>query len=343
MRHIFLICLLLLAPLSRSAQAQNADSGYVRVPFNLTLVPGIGIGDMMADAAGMRVINVVSFNILAGQADRLEGVEFGGIWNGIREDVFGVQYAGVANTVGGNVQGVQFAGVANIAQGTLSGAQFAGVANVVHGDAAAIQSAGVVNVVKGTMTGIQFSGVVNVARDARGVQFGVVNVAETNTGVPIGLVSYVRDYGLRYDLWVDEMGVTQVAVRSGNRKVANYFGVASRTTGSSEEGRFGIVAGLGYEQPLSPRSFLMVDGMSTSLLSDNLDEDTNLLVRLRLAAGLNLSDHFALFAGPTLNLYLTNEGDAEAFAPYKPLTGFGDEDVNGAMWVGFVAGLRLIP
>lgn len=388
-KPIFFLALLSASCLRPALAQERGEAQYVHVPVNVSFVPGISIGDMMTD--GMedpRVVNGLSLNLFAGYAYRLEGVEFGGIWNGYRESVRGVQYAGVANTNGQDLQGiqfagianvvvgaalgaqfagvtnlvrgattgvqfagvvnaigapstgVQFAGVANLTDGPFTGGQFAGVVNAVRGDVGVIQTAGVVNVVGGALSGVQIAGVVNVARDVTGVQIGLVNVSETNTGVPIGLVSYVGDVGLRFDVWAEETGFVYAAARSGNRRVANFFGVGTRPAGN-EDGRFGIVAGLGYEAPLSRRAFLTVDGLTSNVFSDDFDDGDNLLVRLRLTAGFRPSDYVAVFAGPSLNFFVSDDMDAETFAPYTPLTSFREGDYTGALWAGFSAGLRI--
>jgi hypothetical protein len=180
---------------------------YETRPFQISFVTPLGTNGLESG----RIVNHASFNLLAGYAAGLDGVEFGGFANVEKHDVRGVQFAGFANVVGGdvsagqfagfaNVNGgaargaqfagflnltgdsvlaAQFAGFANIANGSAKGAQFAGFTNITKGSALGPQGAGFANIVKGSVGGPQFAGFLNTAtRDVHGAQFaGFANVA----------------------------------------------------------------------------------------------------------------------------------------------------------------------
>lgn len=219
---------LFLSVLARPAQAQPEanDEEYVRVPVNLSVVPGLSVGESIAD--GRKIINHVAINLLAGRAARLHGIEFGGIWNAYTENVRGVQLGGTVNTVGDTVRGAQLASVLNLAGGSVHGGQFSGVANVADGRARTqfggvvsvagrrtnaqfsgvasvtggsvegVQSGGVASIAGGRVNGVQIGGVVNVAEaPVRGAQIaGVVNIApRVERGVQIGVVNVAREHG----------------------------------------------------------------------------------------------------------------------------------------------------
>jgi hypothetical protein len=191
-----------------SGQVATSDSlPYETRPFQISFVTPLGTNGLESG----RIVNHASFNLLAGYAAGLDGVEFGGFANVEKNDVRGIQFAGFANVVGGdvtagqfagfaNVNGgaargaqfagflnltgdsvlaAQFAGFANIANGSAKGAQFAGFANITKGSALGPQGAGFANIVKGSVGGPQFAGFLNTAtRDVHGAQFaGFANVA----------------------------------------------------------------------------------------------------------------------------------------------------------------------
>lgn len=433
LRYVAFLLLLILSTPSTQAQ-HRADDDYVQVPFNVGLVPGVSLGDLVA-GDDRQVVHNLSFSIFGGRAARLNGFAFAGLWNrydeGARgflfaglyntvademrgfqfgglgnvvgddlhggqfgglgniagEDVRGGQFSGFLNIAGQDVRGGQFAGFMNIAgedgrggqfagfmnitgetmQGAQSagfmniagedggvfqsagfgnvvgqdfhGAQFGGVLNVVGEDVRGAQFAGLFNVVGGHLRGLQASGLFNVAASSEGVQLGLVNVSGENTGVPIGLVSYVQDVRLRYDVWGDETGFLHTALRSGNRRVANYLGVGARPFGD-ETYRWALVAGLGVELPMGDRAFWMLEALQHTLVAEDFGETPGHLSRLRLLAGYRLSDTAALFGGPTFNVFVDEDHDGSDLAPWSVYTYEGD-DVFVRMWPGFTAGLRI--
>ena len=336
--------------------AQPADSTerYVMLPLNISLVPPISMGDAVSGAADVQVINRVSFNIIAGRAARLEGVEFGGVFNAYKESVTGAQFggavnvnggdalaaqfAGLTNIVGGRADGAQFAGLTNINAGSVRGAQFAGLLNINGGDFTGSQFAGLVNINGGRSVGLQ-SGIVNIAPAVSGVQLGVVNISDTNDGVPIGVVSYVRSYGFRYDAWADESGIATVSLRSGSRRVSNHLAFGARVVG--RDFYWGPAVGLGAEFPLSGGRFAAIDLIGYGLFNGDGAEDAVTLSKLRLLFGIQAAGRLSLFAGPTFNVLVgDSEGGTTDLAPWT-VYDYTSEDVFVKLWPGAVVGLRL--
>ena len=91
-----MIILFLLMSATHPATAQDHSDGTepVVLPINISLVPGISIGDAVAKETDRPIVNKVSFNVLAGQAYALEGVEFGSVWNAYTGYVRGAQFGG---------------------------------------------------------------------------------------------------------------------------------------------------------------------------------------------------------------------------------------------------------
>ncbi|MCW5898392.1 MAG: hypothetical protein KIT10_03895 [Flavobacteriales bacterium] len=165
----------LLVPVARMDQAANLDLTERRT-FQLSLIPSVSTNGPLAGT----MVNRFSVNIIGGYAAGVEGVEVGGGFNMLRDDMKGLQVGGLANLVGGHTRGVQIGGAINHSMRSLEGLQLAGLANTVWDTLTGWQVAGGVNVVKRGMSGTQVSGTGNVSLgDLDGVQItGGVNVAQ---------------------------------------------------------------------------------------------------------------------------------------------------------------------
>ncbi|MDX1943329.1 MAG: STN domain-containing protein [Saprospiraceae bacterium] len=126
------------------------------------------IGTNMLQSA--EVTNKLSLNVLWGVNGGVDGVEVGGFFNHIKNDVHGVQVAGFGNTVGGNTVGTQVSGLFNVNKGSVQGVQASGLFNV-SGETDAVQVGGLFNVTRADFAGVQASGLFNVSKGkADGVQ-----------------------------------------------------------------------------------------------------------------------------------------------------------------------------
>jgi len=129
---------------------------YEYPPFQVTFFPPLGTNGMHCG----NVVNKLSFNIIAGYAAGLTGIEIGGFANVEKDFVHGVQIAGFANLVGKDVAGLQIAGFANVAGGYAHGSQISGFANLSK-DHKGLQLAGFSNLAIGNVSGNQISGFSN--------------------------------------------------------------------------------------------------------------------------------------------------------------------------------------
>ena len=176
---IFLI-LLMSTTAPASAQDHSDDTEPIVLPINISLVPGISIGDAVAKETDRPIVNKVSFNVLAGQAYALEGVEFGSVWNAYTGYVRGAQFGGMINTVDGPMRGAQFSGVGNFVGGSVTGFQSAGVVNT-SADVSGIQWSGVLSLARGRVSGLQASGIAGLADGDVDAQFsGLLSLTHAN-------------------------------------------------------------------------------------------------------------------------------------------------------------------
>ncbi len=274
---------------------------------------------------------------LAGLANRttgsVEGVQGGGLLNLAAGSVRGAQLAGLANNAGVHLQGVQAAGLLNLAA-TLHGAQLSGAANVTktgHG----VQLAGVANIVRADFQGAQIS-LVNVSGATRGVQIGLFNKAESLDGLPLGLVSYVREFGLRYDVLADETGTVSTLLRSGNRRFANYIGFSARPDGVSSSAS--AIVGFGITLVDGRRLHHTVDALYQGTVGDH--EPAEQRIQLRALVGFRLLPHINIVAGPTLNLLVDSDAATRLPIPWR-LTSGDRGGFSYTLWPGMALGLRL--
>ncbi len=156
----------------------------------ISILPLIGTNTTMSGVTK----NNISVNVFAGYAGGVDGVEFGGFLNIVREDVKGAQFAGLGNITGGKTRGTQFAGFFNNNRGSITGVQGAGFNNFVMDTIKGVQMAGFNNIVVGRLDGLQAAGFSNIAtKNSDGLQIaGFVNVAvrELNKLQAAGFLNY---------------------------------------------------------------------------------------------------------------------------------------------------------
>lgn len=179
-------------------EARNINI-FRTMPIQVSVIPAVSLNNLNGSAA-----NHFSLNIFGGYSKALKGVEIGGLFNILREDMNGVELAGLANFVGGEVKGIQVsglynhvigasrgfqaAGLLNINHETLEGVQLAGILNHVTKDVAGWQIAGIGNDSWGAVDGFQVAGIYNFTRkDVNQFQIGgIVNHSRNTNGFQLG-------------------------------------------------------------------------------------------------------------------------------------------------------------
>ena len=186
-----------------------------------------------------------SFNLLAGRVGAVTGIEFGGLYNRVENDVTGVQFAGLMNKSSG-VTGVQNGGLANAAN-TVNGAQSAGLTNVAK-DVTGIQFAGIANFAD-SIKGMQFGGIANFTKSVTGMQFSsITNLTEKSKGFQfVGIYNRTNESaGFQFAGIVNVNNKVEGAQFAGitniNNKIegASFGGIFNRT-GSLRGVQFGVV------------------------------------------------------------------------------------------------------
>jgi hypothetical protein len=328
---------------------------------------------------GGSYINHLSINLLAGYNGGLDGVEFGGLLNINHTNASGVQFAGLANITGGHQEGVQMAGLYN-SSSSATGFQSAGLVNRVSGDLAAVQMAGLFNMTSGqvkgsqisglgsvasTVEGLQMSGIINTAREVdgsqisglinttgklKGLQLGVFNFADSvESGVPLGFLSVVRKNGYRkLEIGTGDAFHTQASFKMGVPRFYNIFSLGYQAEVGEQDQILALGYGVGTQFMSRAKSALNLEINSYAFqkdgdLSFSFNKNVNQLAQIRIIYGLELSEGFGFYFGPTFNTLLEwNQQNNEQSVDMAPYTIFDKEFGNHSAegWIGFNVGLR---
>jgi hypothetical protein len=253
--------------------------------------------------------------------------------------VTGAQLAGAVNITGADVRGVQAAGAVNVAGEGICGAQLAGAVNIAGGISRGVQAAGAVNIAE-EFEGAQV-GVVNIAGKGKGLQLGVVNIAD-DIDYPIGLVSIVKNGQFHLNAWASEFAAVNLGIKAGSKSIYNVFAVGVAPAGDST--RVFAALGIGGHIPLD-RFFLDIDGVyySPRMGPEWFEEEgSDLLTGVRVTGGWQVNDYLALTAGPTVNVWVSDDSDGSSI-PFYDLPLFHHEgNTNVRIWPGFTVGLQLL-
>ena len=164
----------LIIPDAQMAYVENFSELQER-KAQVSLLPMIGTNALNSGVTK----NNFSVNLFAGYSGAVDGVEIGGFFNIVREDVKGVQVAGLGNITGGKTKGTQISGFFNNNRGSMYGVQAAGFNNFVMDTIKGVQAAGFNNIIVGRLDGVQAAGFSNIAtNNSDGYQIaGFANVA----------------------------------------------------------------------------------------------------------------------------------------------------------------------
>lgn len=253
-------------------------------------------------------------NLVYGMNGGVDAFELGGVGNYNSHDVRGMQIAGVSNINMEETRGFQFAGVTNTNFGDSTGLIWSGTLNSVFGDTQGVMVS-TINVTTGKMKGFQV-GTVNYAAKSKGIQLGVVNVvSEGADSLPIGLISYVKDGYFAVEASAGEVLYGNVSYKIGVEQFYTIFNVGGSVDDNDPVFSYGI--GWGSLIPLSDQYKLAVEATCNEILYDyDWDDGVNLLNKLDLNCYIAMGDHLSLFAGPSFNVYVTDDEEGKSPAPY---------------------------
>lgn len=344
----------------------NLNNYFNTQPYQFSFTPGLGTKNNL----NSQYVNKFSFNILGGYTAGLNGVEIGGIFNMIQQDMRYVQVAGIYNIVGGEVNGLQIGGIYNyvgsntkgvqigglfntnkgIVQGIqiggiynnvnkMHGIQIAGISNLTKGEARGIQIGGLMNR-SHNFTGIKVSGLVNYSKKVKGLQIGLVNIADTIYGYSIGFVNVAKNGKNSLSVTTSEMQQLQLTYKSGTNGLYSIIEAGTQLT--MDEKMFTIGFGLGTSVRLFPNFNLDNELIPLYVYSGNWEQQ-NIVFRLQSLANFRLYRNLKLIAGPAFNLHYYKINTKQL--GYKSIyeSGYASIDINNKLRfsIGFSVGFSL--
>ena len=276
----------------------------------------------------------------------VEGIQAAGFANVVKGNGKATQLAGLANIMLGEVNGIQAAGFLNFSKQKMQNLQAAGFTNISMDDATGIQLAGFSNIAAGNLDGAQISAFLNVAKKVNGLQLGVINMADTiESGVPIGILSIVKDGFREFEISFSEGLNTQAAFKIGVDQFYNIFAIGAQFLGSEYKWGFGY--GIGTHLVKNENFKTQLEIMSYHINEGEKWTNTyNDLQQVKLSFTKKISEHFNVFAGPTINLMITNNKNDRRqdfksdFAPYEIYSHSG-KNTTLKGWIGLTAGIRI--
>jgi len=249
----------------------------------------------------------------------VDGFQASGFANYAKGASFG-QYTGFANLSTGDVSGVQASGFANLTVGNMKGLQGTGFANLTVGDQYGVQASGFTNIVTGRTKGVQASGFFNYTKKLSGVQLGVFNYADSvENGIPIGVFSYVKNGYLALEIGANESLLGAISIKTGVKRFYNIISIGG--TIRKDRLMWGWGYGIGTQMPIAKKMDLSIEAISYHLNEDSwYSNHINLLNRANLTVSYNITSSFSVYAGPALNVWVTDvdrHGDPYNEAPVK--------------------------
>lgn len=283
-------------------------------------------------------------------------------------DVNGAQLAFGAAVAGGTVRGAQLAFGAAVAGEDLYGAQLAFGAAVAGRDVNGVQLSSGVNSCGRDLTGAQFGsvnicegrnlaqvGFVNIAGTDRFAQLGFVNVADRVAGVQLGFVNIADEsdwsFGFvsiaqrgRFDVCLEasEAPLGALSLKAGTRRVYNVFTLG---WAPGDSARLAAGLGIGLHFP-ADRWFFDVDATVQSVFTGpewfGEGSSFGVLTRLRPTAGFRFARWLAVYAGPNLAAWRSDDEDGSRVPLYDLPLATGAEPYY-RLWPGFTVGLQVSP
>ena len=343
--------------LSLGANLVDETLSGMQLSVGANMAGGDARGSQLAAGANLVGGNMRGFQAAVGAniaGGDLHGAQMAAGGNLVRGELHGLQSASGGNVALGNGHGLQAAAGFNWAGGDFHGAQLAAGFNGARGAVSGGQL-GVVNYA-GDVHGVQL-GVVNTAGVSHGLQLGLVNVSDEDDGVPIGLVSYARKNGqLRLAVFGTETTGANIGIKIGGHRVYNRISIGLRpasTLASSSNAMdakgtlYAPALAIGvhtpFESPLGGfLSYLDVEASTTSPTHDFSDSKGTLVVSsLRLLGGWQAARHFAVIAGPTLNVMARDADKNTNIAPSSVEKVLSNGSTRVSMYPGFVLGVEI--
>lgn len=318
---------------------------------------GLQAGLVNATGGNSRGLKLAAF--INASNGGLWGMQLSSLVNFSRRDVQGFQITGLAN-ISGSIQGLQISGFGNFSTGTSRALQIASVMNISRRTAQGVNISGGLNFspqlqgisiasflnLADEAMGLQFSGIANISRRAQGIQIGLFNTAREFRGIPAGLISWYGNGRKNIDISFSDGGFTQIGLKTGTNTYYNTLSVGYNTF-ITDRDVWRVSWTIGSYRELSEwwedsrfanffrkKDFSIIENQEGNWL-----RGVNRTLSYRYMLGRNIIRGMSFYAGPSLNLQITNEEEASEYTWYSIFEGerAGREF---RFWIGFSAGLH---
>jgi hypothetical protein len=322
-----------------------------------------GINNLVLDSAkGLQIAgisNIVKGKFTGGQIagiynhaiDSVNGVQASGIGNFARKKISGMQFSCMVNfsnkqtdgaQAGGlinfskKLNGAQIAGLLNYATDTVKGIQLAGLINMSHKKVTGTQIAGLMNINLRETKGVQLSALVNYTKRLKGIQIGLLNISDTSEGASFGLVNIVVKGYRRVSIYASEVTNINLAFKSGNATLYNILHAGLNAGNDNRVYTLGV--GWGTELSINKRKTLTVNPeLGTQYIYLGDWTRTNMLTTLQVNMNVKISPGFFLFAGPSFNIFVSDQ--QIRIPPYRyPVVPAGNDAFG---WFGWKLGMSV--
>jgi hypothetical protein len=173
-----------------------------------------------------------------------------------------------------------------------------------------------------------------------GAQVGVVNLADEHNGAPIGIFSFVRKGQIHVDLWASDTSAANIALKTGSKHVYSILAMSYQPSFGDDPYRWSPGIGIGGHIPLGGPKFVNIEALSFHISEDDgWTDELHDISKLRLIGGWEVDPRFSLFAGVTLNVFVSRINDGRHIAMGSLYDRRGDSTWV-RMWPGFVAGIQ---
>jgi len=228
---------------------------------------------------------------------KMNGIQIAGLTSLAKDGFNGIQCSGLVNHAASTSYGLQLSFVQNVALQKYVGAQITGFMNSAIDGANFFQMAGLLNIAHKN-NGLQISGLVNYAKHNNGFQLGLVNLSKTNKGLSIGLVNFVWDGYHKIEVLANETFIANIRIKTGVKRLYNIYSFGKQFDGVRNLTSLGF--GFGAIYNISEKIAISTDVEGAIVFIEQ--KDFTELGKFSPSFDFKVSDHFAIFAGPTFNV-----------------------------------------
>lgn len=281
-------------------------------------------------------------------AAKQKGVRIAGLINLNDSTTKGADISGLININEQSAKGAQVTGLVNITKDTLTGIAIAGLFNRCGYSNKAVQIAGLFNEAKEGNGGVRIAGLFNLSKNIKGFELAPFNFSDSAIGVPVGVFSFVKKGVHQLEVSGDEIFYTGLAFRTGVPAFYNVFSAGIQPGSGDVLWQIGYGLGTSFKIKNKLRSDITISQHHIS--KGNFYDSNSELLKVYWGLEYKVRKKFAIAAGPTLNLYLSdtwnlpaNKTAGNAYSNIVPYTLFNSdysEGLNVQGWVGFKVSVR---